>query len=130
MATGKGPAADNEIPSSCAYNFPAVVLTVGKDGWHHLDEVPWPCVRVCVYVCVSKYTHKIVVCVCVCVCTYISSYHKRCFDMSVCMCTYTYAHVHGLAMVKLLEVTDELACCRRIMNLLRTSSGRYAPAFA
>jgi hypothetical protein len=54
MATGKGAAADNEIPSSCAYNFPAVVLTVGKDGWPHLDEV---CVdvHVCIYICICMY---------------------------------------------------------------------------
>jgi serine/threonine-protein phosphatase 4 regulatory subunit 1 len=40
MATGKGQAGnnDNELPTFCAYNFPAVVLTVGKDNWVHLEE--------------------------------------------------------------------------------------------
>jgi len=40
MATGKGQcgAGDNEMPSFCAYNFPAVVLTVGRDNWQHLRE--------------------------------------------------------------------------------------------
>ena len=33
MATGKGSggASDNEMPNFCAYNFPAVVLTVGQE---------------------------------------------------------------------------------------------------
>jgi serine/threonine-protein phosphatase 4 regulatory subunit 1 len=40
MATGKGQAGnnDNELPTFCAYNFPAVVLTVGRDNWVHLEE--------------------------------------------------------------------------------------------
>jgi hypothetical protein len=29
---------DNEMPTFCAYNFPAVVLTVGRDNWVHLEE--------------------------------------------------------------------------------------------
>jgi serine/threonine-protein phosphatase 4 regulatory subunit 1 len=41
MATGKGNAGgtgDSEMPTFCAYNFPAVVLTVGPDNWKHLEE--------------------------------------------------------------------------------------------
>lgn len=40
MATGKGNggAGDSEMPNFCAYNFPAVVLTVGKEGWPMLEE--------------------------------------------------------------------------------------------
>eukprot|EP00283_Hemiselmis_rufescens_P004699 CAMPEP_0173423222 /NCGR_PEP_ID=MMETSP1357-20121228/3615_1 /TAXON_ID=77926 /ORGANISM="Hemiselmis rufescens, Strain PCC563" /LENGTH=643 /DNA_ID=CAMNT_0014386315 /DNA_START=23 /DNA_END=1954 /DNA_ORIENTATION=+ len=40
MAMGKcnGGAGDNEMPNFCAYNFPAVVLTVGKEGWPMLQE--------------------------------------------------------------------------------------------
>lgn len=40
MATGKGSTggSDNEMPSFCAYNFPAVALTVGADKWRHLEE--------------------------------------------------------------------------------------------
>mmetsp|Transcript_65831 Transcript_65831/g.157212 ORF Transcript_65831/g.157212 Transcript_65831/m.157212 type:complete len:642 (-) Transcript_65831:48-1973(-) len=41
MATGKGNsggAGDSEMPTFCAYNFPAVVLTVGRDNWKHLEE--------------------------------------------------------------------------------------------
>ena len=40
MATGKGMCGggDNEMPTHCAYNFPAVVLTVGRDNWVHLEE--------------------------------------------------------------------------------------------
>ena len=40
MATGKGQcgSSDNEMPTFCAYNFPAVVLTVGRDNWVHLQE--------------------------------------------------------------------------------------------
>mmetsp|Transcript_753 Transcript_753/g.1545 ORF Transcript_753/g.1545 Transcript_753/m.1545 type:complete len:645 (+) Transcript_753:130-2064(+) len=40
MATGKGQsgAGDNEMPTFCAYNFPAVVLTVGRSNWQHLKE--------------------------------------------------------------------------------------------
>jgi serine/threonine-protein phosphatase 4 regulatory subunit 1 len=40
MATGKGQcgSGDNEMPTFCAYNFPAVVLTVGRDNWVHLEE--------------------------------------------------------------------------------------------
>uniref|UniRef100_A0A7S0EVE1 TOG domain-containing protein n=1 Tax=Hanusia phi TaxID=3032 RepID=A0A7S0EVE1_9CRYP len=40
MATGKGQSvtADHDLPTFCAYNFPAVVMTVGKENWVHLQE--------------------------------------------------------------------------------------------
>eukprot|EP00293_Proteomonas_sulcata_P000072 CAMPEP_0184320288 /NCGR_PEP_ID=MMETSP1049-20130417/113275_1 /TAXON_ID=77928 /ORGANISM="Proteomonas sulcata, Strain CCMP704" /LENGTH=42 /DNA_ID= /DNA_START= /DNA_END= /DNA_ORIENTATION= len=40
MATGKAQCGtgDNEMPTFCAYNFPAVVLTVGKENWKHLQQ--------------------------------------------------------------------------------------------
>ena len=28
---------DNEIPYNCAYNFPAVLMTIGSDKWSKLQ---------------------------------------------------------------------------------------------
>eukprot|EP00285_Hemiselmis_virescens_P015271 CAMPEP_0173385842 /NCGR_PEP_ID=MMETSP1356-20130122/8439_1 /TAXON_ID=77927 ORGANISM="Hemiselmis virescens, Strain PCC157" /NCGR_SAMPLE_ID=MMETSP1356 /ASSEMBLY_ACC=CAM_ASM_000847 /LENGTH=611 /DNA_ID=CAMNT_0014341827 /DNA_START=74 /DNA_END=1906 /DNA_ORIENTATION=- len=38
MGKGNGGAGDNEMPNFCAYNFPAVVLAVGREGWPMLQE--------------------------------------------------------------------------------------------
>jgi len=40
MASGKGSTggSDNEMPAFCAYNFPAVAMSAGRDKWKHLEE--------------------------------------------------------------------------------------------
>lgn len=62
MATGKGAggASDNEMPTFCAYNFPAVMLTVGKENWAFLEEAYNEMIKDIQWkVCLCAFHHKI-----------------------------------------------------------------------